>query len=185
LSTLPDMLENVFGRILHGWSRDPEGRAMPFQVVEFAHPSGERTFATLGLSRVELCRSSCDCVQREELFIRVRPESLMAIPAILQDLGLETIRRGLGHSHGQIIGPRGPLAEGSQCTALMCLVNDVGSTNPLVVTPDEGCPITLCRVLPITDAEIALVRDHGMAKFDAVLRTTPVDLTDLSRPSCD
>ena len=34
MTSLPDHLERYLGEIKRGWSRDADGRAVPFQIVE-------------------------------------------------------------------------------------------------------------------------------------------------------
>jgi hypothetical protein len=69
MATLIDHLERFCGPILHGWANDPDGRKMPFQIVQMEsgpyqapRPSAPLASAIIGSNRpcpISLFDMSC------------------------------------------------------------------------------------------------------------------------------
>jgi Suppressor of fused protein (SUFU) len=181
---LPDHLERFLGIIRGGWTKDADGRKMPFSVVEFAN--GPRpntaTFSTLGLSKMPLHAETALTHVYQELVIVV-PDWLRVgpVPGILQQIGQEAIRSGRAVLRGDVIGPRGPLfSADSKMEALY-------ATNP-VCFPDEFASyragdrdVVLVWLMPISRNEAEYVRAHGWSRFEEELVKADLDLTDLLR----
>lgn len=181
---LPDHLERFLGTIRSGWTKDAEGRKMPFSVAEFSNGprSNTVTFSTLGLSKVPLHAVTALTHVYEELVIVV-PDSLRVgpVPGILQQIGQEAISRGRAVLRGDMIGPRGPLfSPDSQMEAFY-------AANPLCF-PDEFASyregdreVVLLWLMPISRNEAEFVRAHGWSRFEDELVKAELDLTDLRR----
>ncbi len=181
---LPEHLEAFLGTIRGGWSKDADGRKVPFSVAEF--PNGPRpgmvTFSTLGLSKIPLHAQTEFTHVYEELVIVV-PDSLRVgpVPGILQDIGREAIAQGRAVLRGDVIGPRGPLfSSDSQLEAFY-------AANPLCF-PDEFAnyregdrDVVLVWLIPISGKEADFVRAHGRSRFEDEVVKAAVDLTDLRR----
>src|SRR5215470_14938988 len=116
MSDLIEHLESHLGPIDSGWSKDADGQRMPFEVVLFKGGpiSNTLTLVTLGLSKTQLRSRQSGKLIRHELVLIVRdgtgPRNL---PRVVQELGQDLLLRGEAILRGDVIGPRGPLLEGS------------------------------------------------------------------------
>lgn len=66
MTQLVDHLESYLGLLQSGWTTDPDGNPMHFQIARFSPPElpGVVAFATLGLGRHPLTAYGSDKVMR-------------------------------------------------------------------------------------------------------------------------
>jgi hypothetical protein len=177
-------LEGQLGSIDGGWSETVSGERLLFKVLRFVDVpmAGGSTFATFGMSDVELALPSGKGVRQELLFSCHRAGHAKPIPGLLHVVGEDLLRAGRALARGDVIGPAGPLFPGSSLTALY-------SSTP-VVFPESlhvwvgSTPATVfVWLIPITSPEAKLVRDLGWSKFEDLLESRDPDLFDLNRTS--
>jgi hypothetical protein len=109
-------LENHLGLIQAGW-KDSDGTPWPFQVLRFTGgPIADAvTYTTLGLSDNSLPSAVSAKQVRHELVFMARPAFCdRNIPAVLHQVGVETIRSASALLRGDVLGPRGALIEGTE-----------------------------------------------------------------------
>ena len=175
-SSLPDHLETHLGTIGRGFSCDG------LTVAEFPTPptlSGCRAYSTLGMSHHGLTSRVNDRPVQLEFVMLGRTEQCPGpIPSVLCDVSEETIASHNAVLRGDVIGPRGPIATGSEMEALY-------ATNP-VYLPDAFASVgtvAIVWLVPISRAEANLVVDRGWDVFESVLVREDPDLTNLHRSS--
>lgn len=172
-------MESFLGPIARGWTVDSTGASVPFQVVQYAGDAtnGSDSFSTIGLSQFPLRSRTSGKRVRHELLMMVRHQIPASSPVgILQQVGTELIASHSALLRGDVVGPRGPLFEGSQMEALY-------STIP-VYLPDDfaACGDTVIAwLVPLSDSEAAFVTDHGWEVFESRLAIDDPDLTDVRR----
>ena len=186
MPSLIEHYEKYFGVIQHGWSKSADAIDMPFQVVECQEGTfkGVSCFATLGMSNYELGASVSGKAIRQELFLAA-PTSLGArnIPAVLQQIGNETINRGLAYLRGDVIGPRGCLFEGAAFQAIYVTMPVYFPEALKTFQGEEGCEIVIAWLVPITQSEAFYIRNHGWEKFESLLEREDPNLFDFDRSS--
>jgi hypothetical protein len=139
-------LEKFCGPIIRGWSCDPDGNEMPFQIVQLQGSpiAGATTYATLGLGKIPLRSQSSDRIIRHELVMLSRSDAVPEnLPALLQEVAMEAVQRNYAYLRGEVIGPRGPLFKGSTVTALYVAVPVYFPEEFSMVEDDVGQAISL------------------------------------------
>jgi suppressor of fused protein SUFU len=185
MTSVPDHLERYLGQIRRGWSTDSAGQAIPFQVVEFEHGPFDQTaaFATLGLGRQPLhSRVSGRHIQHELVMAARLGGSNSFLPGIVIDCGLAVIASGTALLRGDVIGPRGPIAPGSEMEALYAS-NPVYFPDGFEVVDDGNGTTVFVWLVPISRAEAEYVRQHGWEAFEQLLDEKQPNLVDLGRRS--
>jgi hypothetical protein len=175
-------LEGHFGPIEVGWSKDADGVAMPFQVVRMPARSleGHCAFATLGLGTHPL-RSplSGKLIRHELLFVAPRGFGDRSIPGLLQQVGLDALRRGQAYLRGDVIGPRGQLFQGSEMQAFYVAMPAYFPDSLATYKPPRGEEVVVAWLVPISMQEATYIRMKGWEAFeDALSRLDP----DLANP---
>jgi len=186
MTGLVEHLEAHLGPIEAGWSSDADGDAVPFQVARFAHGpvAGTRVFSTLGLSDYPLPSRASDKLIRHELVMLAREVfGERNIPGLLQQVGLEALRKSSPYLRGDVIGPRGPLFNGSEMRALYVAMPVYFPDSFAVFEPPDGEPIVMGWLVPILEREAAYVRAKGWEAFEDVLARDKPDVSDFGRPS--
>ena len=121
VTDLVEHFERVLGPIHTGWSTDPDGNPMPFQVVRFSGGSDVDSvgYATLGLSRHRLTSPASGRSIRQELFM-LAPDSMTPdwIVSLLLQVGSVAVRTQRALLRGNVIGPAEALVPDSGLTAL-------------------------------------------------------------------
>ena len=180
---LVEHFERTLGPIHSGWSVDPDGAEMPFQLVRFAGGSDADSvsYATLGLNRQTLSSPDPGRFIRQELLI-LAPEALkpdLAASLLLQ-VGSMVIGTRRALLRGDVIGPAGPVVSGSDLTALYV-------TMP-VYFPDEFAAfaggdgdVAIAWLVPITTDEADFISRHGWDAFEDKLVDQDPDLVDFRR----
>jgi hypothetical protein len=184
MHTLIDHFEAHLGPIETGWDTNELGERTPFLVVRFGRGPVECsiTFATLGLSNTALTSPLSGKRIRHELVVVV-PAGLRVsnIPGILQQVAEEALAAGRPYLRGEVIGPRGPLFEGTRMEALYV-------ASP-VYFPDSFAyfessvlnTVVLAWLVPITANEARFVWEHGWDAFEDRLVELDPDLVDIHR----
>ncbi len=177
--------ERFLGPVQRGWSTDPDGGSMPFQIVEYEHGSDPESvaYSTLGLSRAGLVSPTSGREIRQELLMVLR----RSVPAdvalsLLWQVGLTVLESGEALLRGHVVGPAGRLAPETDLTALYV-------TTP-VYFPDELAwfagadgDVAVAWLVPIGTEEAQLVLERGWDRFEDLVEEQDPDLVDLQRPS--
>jgi Suppressor of fused protein (SUFU) len=178
-------LEKYCGPIVSGWSCDPDGARMPFQIVRMERgPIAETiTHSTLGLGKIPLKSRSSQKVIRQELVMLSRSTATpQNLPALLQQLGTKALQREYAYLRGDVIGPRGHLLSNSTVTALYVSVPVYFPEEFANVEAEDGTVI-FAWLVPITDQEARFVSETGWDEFEAKLEQEDPDLLDFRRHS--
>lgn len=179
---LVEHLERFLGPIDVGWSKDADGRVMPFQIVRFDGTDGV-AFSTLGLSKFGLRSATSGRSIHHELLMLV-PKALKEgpIPALLQQAATGALEAGGAVLRGNVIGPYGPLLPGSAMEALYAAMpayfpDDFASCS------EDGRRVAIAWLVPISAVEAKYVETHGWDAFEDRLAESDPDLTDFYRDS--
>ena len=156
----------------------------PLQVVQFDNQPfhGAVTFATLGLSHHTLQQDRGPDIRMELLlgcdqrFVPWNPAGLLA--AVAKDL----IAKHQALRLGDVLGPAGPIKEGSSCHGFLCLAP--GYYSEALEAFEESAPQTLFALLiPVTHDEIHFIWNHGWSAFQDRLAAQDPDVWNLERSS--
>lgn len=175
-------LERHLGRLERGWGESADGRQLPVQVVQFANPTGgvPLSYATLGLSEHVLRMPSGE-VRHELLCCGPSDGSLNPAP-LMVTVAEDLIASGRSLVKGQVLGPSGPLLEGTELEALYCAA-PVYFPDEFAVMRDVRPPVVIVWLVPISRSEAAFVRDRGWDAFEDLLLERDPNLLDWGRPS--
>ena len=177
-------LESHLGRIEKGWSKDETGKPMRFQVAKFVNGTlpGCSKYCTVGLSHFELASSvSGKIIRQEILFLSKAELGDRNIPGILQQVGDEALNRARAYLRGDVIGPRGPLIDGSQMEALYVAMPVYFPESFYSCQSDEAVSIVIAWLVPISSREAGYIRNQGWDAFENKLLEYDPDLVDLNR----
>lgn len=188
MPTVFEHLEAYAGEILRCLSVDKDGNDVPFQVVQTSGGPyfGTTTFSTLGLGRYALAggmSGGSPKVIRHEL-IMVFPVD--AVPqnagGILQQVGLEALHYNKAYLRGEAIGPRSALFEGYEPKALYASI-PVHFPSGFAKVNEEGFgDVVMVWLIPMLDAEVEYLRDHGWNALEDKWEKEDPDLVDYRRP---
>jgi hypothetical protein len=178
-------LERHLGPIGFGWSKDADGRRLPFQIVEFEKGpiTGTHVLATLGLSDRALQMDDGRRVRQELVMILRQDVGPRNLPGVMQQVALEALERDRAYLRGEVLGPRGDLVEGTHLQALYVAVPVYFPDGFQVYLPGEGEPVMFAWLVPITAGEAAFVRIRGWNAFEDQLEQKDPDLLDFHRES--
>lgn len=182
---LVEHFERVLGPVHTGWSTDPDGAPMPFQIVRFAGGSDSDSvgYSTLGLSRRALVSPTSGRRIREELLM-LAPEKMPAdtVVSLLLQVGTMVLSSGRPLLRGNVIGPSGPLTPGSALTALYVTM-PVYFPDDFATFSDATGDVVIVWLAPISSSEADYVARHGWESFEDQLVTHDPDLIDFQRPT--
>lgn len=182
---LVEHFERTLGPIEYGWSVDPDGAKMPFQIVRFTRGSAPESvsYSTLGLSRKALPSPNSQQLIRHELLM-LAPESLAPdhIASILHQVGEMVIKRGRALLRGDVIGPAGALVFGATVTALYVTSPSYFPEDFAVFDAGEHGAVVIAWLVPITDCEADYASNHGWDAFEDKLVEQDPDVVDFHRP---
>ena len=182
-AALVDHLERFLGGIVDGWKYIDSERRSLFDVVRYNGPfKGGSAFSTLGLSKYPLSSRVSGKKLRCE-FIMLTRDLGEWIPRLLDQVGSEFVQSGFAPLRGDVIGPRGRMADEYEMTSLY-------SSIPIYL-PEEfsscelpnGEQIVFIWMIPIYDREAELVKDRGWRFFEQELERLDPDLLDMRRRS--
>ena len=181
---LVEHLEHTLGPVTYGWSVDPDGAKMPFQIVRFTRGSDPESvgYSTLGLSRKALPSPNSQQLIRQELLI-LAPESLTPdhIASVLHQVGEMAMGTGRALVRGDVIGPAGPLVSGATVTALYVTTPSYFPEGFAVFDAGEHGKVVVAWLVPITNREADFVAQHGWDAFEDELVEQNPDLVDFHR----
>jgi len=182
-------LEAYAGEIVFGASVDPDGKKMPFQIVQTAGGpyAGTTTFATLGLGKFPLPNgklSEDERLIRHELVMVVPSDAVPTnIIALMYLVAMETISRNAALLRGEMLGPRSVLFKGYEPKALyasipVCFADGFGSVC------EEGIgDIAMVWLIPLIDSEVRYMQAHGWSALEDKWVESDPDLVDYRRKS--
>lgn len=178
-------LEHFLGRVERGWSKDADGRAVPFNVALFdGEPLGDaQALTTIGLSRSPLLMSDGRRVRLELVMLFSKAFGPRNLPGVLQQVGLDALANGRAYVRGEVLGPRGVLIPETRFEALYVAIPVWLSDEFHAFKPSAGEPVIFVWLVPITATEAAYVRSHGWDAFEDRLVEQDPDLLDLQRES--
>jgi hypothetical protein len=178
-----DHLEKFCGPVVKGWSCDPDGHRMQFQIVQLQSGpvANATTFSTLGLGKIPLkCGQK---IIRHELVMLTRPQAVPGnLGPLLQQVAAEAVARNHPYLAGEVIGPRGRLFENSTLTALYVAI-PVYFPEEFSAVDEPFGTVNFAWLVPITDQEASFVHDHGWDAFERELEKHDPDLLDFQRHS--
>jgi hypothetical protein len=187
MSLLIDHLESRLGKIQSGWTRDPEGNELEFQVAEFrggGQLPGSTSYATLGLSNHRLPGPSGGREMSMEFLMSTH--SALApgrFPQALQFLTKEVLRRHTAILKGETFTLPFTVAETSEMSTLYAAVPGYFDDKFDAVDIEGGRGVAIVWMVPITEAERSFVREAGWDAFERELVKKDPDLLDPRRPS--
>lgn len=179
---LIEHLETHLGPIRAGWKMEsaPGGRLF---IVEFADQpvEGAVTYATLGLSEHTLRQEDGPPICQELLFSlregEARPEDAVLLMKTLVAPVLES-RRSL--DRGQVLGPAGPVLEGSTLEAFYCSF-PAYFPEELAVFRGVTPAVFFVWLIPITRDEARFIEQRDWESFEELLEEQDPELLDLRR----
>ncbi len=174
-------LERHLGRIVGGWGGGQEGAAKSLQVVSF---EGDASFygtplSTLGLSHHLLTREGGSRGYRLELVTLCEPGvDVGRMTALMDEVASELLAAHRVLLRGDVVGPRGPLVEGSTVSGLYCTV-------PVFLAPGarQFADVAIVWLIPVTSAECSYIAARGWSAFEEALDVSGFVSTDLFRQS--
>lgn len=179
-SSVVEHLEHYLGEISYGWSDDKS--SYPIQVVSFNdQPASDIvTYATLGLSEVELTLPRARTIRQELVMSAHKSFSGEEIAGFILSCAERVLGRGRAVLRGEVIDPARPLINGAT-------VSSVYATNPTPF-PDGFAefatvapPVIFVLLVPITKGENLLINDEGWSWFEEMLESQDPDIWDLAR----
>lgn len=182
MPNLPEHFEQHLGKISRGWSRSAQGAPGAFQVAQIvgSFPGGV-AFVTLGLSRHQLASRVSGRLVRQELLMLSTQHQHYGIPALLQQVGAELLLTHQALLRGDVIGPRGALAEQSAMEALYVTVPSYFEDDFAICSDDELGDVVVTWLVPISGGEAKYVKRAGWDAFEDLLVERQPDLTDVFR----
>ena len=181
--SLVEHFERTLGPVHTGWSVDPDGAEMPFQVVRFAGGSDADSvgYATVGLSRQALSSPTSGRLIRQELLM-LAPESLAPdrVVSLLLQVGSMALGTRRALLRGDVIGPAGALVPGSDLTALYVTM-PVYFPDEFAMFAGEDGDVVVAWLVPITTREADFISRHSWDAFEDKLSEQDPDLVDFRR----
>jgi hypothetical protein len=183
MSDLVDHLETYLGPIVSGYSKDDEGKKLPFQIARFENARPRTvTLVTLGFSDIHLALGRDGRRVRQEYLLTVNPKwDAPNLPALLHQVAMEAYEKNSAYLRGQVLGPRGTLVAGTALEALYVAM-PVYFPDAFHVYERVGAePIVLVWLVPITASEAHFAKERGYDAFEDLLVERDPDLRDLGR----
>lgn len=180
-------LEQHLGQIQHGFTHDENGVRLPYQIVKYSEGfplEGAVTYTTLGLSNEVLhTRQSGKEIRQELVFVAPSNYGDRNIPGILQRGASMAVSSRHAWLRGDVIGPYGTMFSDSEMEGLFVAPPVYFPDDFAVYTAENGKPIVLAWLVPVTPSEIHFVNQHGWERFEDLLETSNPDLIDFNRRS--
>ncbi|MDG4771996.1 suppressor of fused domain protein [Solwaraspora sp. WMMD792] len=182
-----DHLETRLGPLRSGWTRDPSGVELPFQVAEFGGGGqlvGSTSYATIGVSRHSLPSPAGQ--QGISLELVMTTHSALApsrFPQALQLVAGELLARHVPILRGQTFALPWSVAEGSKMAVLYAAAPGYFDEGFDSVELEDGCGVAIVWMVPISVAEAEFVSSEGWDAFERLLVSADPDLLDPGRPS--
>jgi len=181
-------LESRLGRIAYGWSTDPAGEDVPFQVARFEREDkqGPLSFATIGLSQCSLTsRTSGRRLRLELLLCMDEQHGERNVPLLLQEIGLHLIESETALLRGDSFQSSSLLIDGTQMKGFyvtMPVYFDDAFASCLL---DEGREAAIVWLVPVHGSELEFIRQSGWEAFERLLEQEDPNLYDVHRPALE
>jgi hypothetical protein len=183
VTTLVEHFERVLGPIHTGWSVDPDGAPMAFQIVRFTGGADTDSvgYSTLGLSRYPLSSPTSGRAIRQELFM-LASDSLSPdrFVSLLLQVGSMALRGRRALLRGDVIGPAGAIVPESNLTALYVTM-PVYFPDEFATFAGEDGEVVIAWLVPISTREADFVSRRGWDAFEDKLVEQDLDLVDFAR----
>jgi len=180
---LIDFLEQQLGTMAGGqiFESEPELRV---QVARFENQPvpDATTYVTTGISKHLLHQTSGPEIKLELLACAWSRFRHARIDSLLFAISQEILSSHHAPAHGDVIGPRGPIAEGSKLEAFY-FMPPLYHTETMEALDSDGAQILFVWALPISAAEAAFIRREGWEAFEERIHLLDPDLMDLERAS--
>jgi hypothetical protein len=152
------------------------------QVVRFDDVPfvGAVTFSTLGLSRHQLHQFSEQAIWQEQLLCAYKRFAPRGINRLLYSLALGILERHHAPARGDLVGPAGPIFEGSTLEAFYFTYPSYFSDGIATFSDTELATVFVWAV-PIAAAEVRFIAAHGWKAFEDILERKNPGLLDLGR----
>ncbi|MFY1651160.1 suppressor of fused domain protein [Solwaraspora sp. WMMB762] len=187
MSLLIAHLESRLGTIRSGWTRDPNGIELPFQVAEFGGGGqlvGSTSYATLGVSRHSLPSPIDQRGISLELVMTTHAALAPArFPQTLQLIANDLLARHAPILRGQTFALPWPVAEGSELSFLYAAVPGYFDEEFDSVEIEDGSGVAIVWMVPISVPEANFVTSSGWDVFERKLVSVDPDLLDSGRRS--
>jgi hypothetical protein len=178
---LLDFLESHLGTMAGGLIIDNKPDVQ-VQVARFENqPVPDAiTYVTTGLSRHALHQLSGVSIRLELLSCAWSKYRSSGLDALLFALAGEILESHHAPAHGDVVGPRGPIAPGSRLEGFYFAPPLYHSESLMNVRGGDD-PLMIVWALPITAGEAAFIRATGWSAFEERIYEVEPDLMDLDR----
>lgn len=183
---LVEHLERWLGEIVMGWrALAPDGEQLPFQVVRHGSPVPRSVaYATLGLNRFPGGTALDGHPIRQELLLLLPddlPDQDRIAAATLSDAGLHVLEQG-PLLRGEVLHVHvDPLVEAGK--PALYVTGPVYLDDAFAVVEENGHPVMIAWLVPISAAEHQYVVTQGWDAFEDVLVARGPALVEVRRPS--
>lgn len=181
---LIEHLESRLGRLVHGWSTDPDGEPIPFQVARFdGGRNGEvLSLATIGLSRRPMTSPVSGRPLHLELVLSVhRLIGERNLPAVLQQVGQNMLSTGRAIVRGEVVEMEGNVVSGSDLSALYATLPVYFDDAFATCRCEDGADVAIVWLVPVHGSEVAFIRAKGWDAFEELVERADPDLLDPTR----
>ena len=184
-STFPEHLEAYLGEFVEARRATDEGSRPPISVLRFVDQpiAGAATYATLGLSKMDLHQERGHVRQELLISINAEAESFQAA-RVLPAIAAELLSSGYALLRGQVLRTAGPILAGASVEAFLCwepvyFADALGE----YVEDGDAVRIVVIWLAPITADEAEFAKAHGWLALADLLEATDPDLLDWRRPT--
>jgi hypothetical protein len=180
-SALIGHLEGRLGRLVYGWSRNPDGEPMPFQVARFEGGAYEGVlgFATVGLGLHELESPTTGRPLHLELTLCVHEVvGERNVPALMQQVALRVLESGQALLRGDVIELGGYVIAETAMTGLYATMPVYFDESFATCSTENGTETAIVWLVPVHPSEAEFVRTRGWQAFEEVLQEQDPDLFD-------
>lgn len=180
-----NFLEKHLGKMEFSWHSSEEHCLNDFQVAVFedAPFEGAATYSTLGISNFALQDAKQTTFFHEAVMVAKKEFGDENIPGILMQVSDHLVSSCQMIFRGDVIGPAGPLFEGSILEALYATAPVYFDEDFHLFQPVPHKNVIVVWLVPITKKEAAYVEQFGWEKFEDLLEQVDPDLTDFFRES--
>ena len=175
MPVLIDHLEDYLGPIEAVFPESQSGTKLPFLVAQFSEVfDSASAFVTIGLA-------SAPFAQELLLLALATTSDPPNFAFALQNAAMFALSRNSALERGEVMGPYEELVHGYPFTAFYVALPVYFPAEFAATKDDDGKPVTILWLIPITTPEAEFVKQHGWNKFEDLLTEQDPDLTDFSR----
>jgi hypothetical protein len=155
---------------------EAHGRVVEFGYFENQPCDGATTLVTAGLSELPNHRL------HEELVMSAwSGEFTVGLRQVVELIVRQLAEGRAPLLYGDVIGPAGPLAEGTKMEALYVCQPTYFDDGFAAFDADDGCRIRLRWLIPIYASEVRIIAQRGSEYFETLLEDVDPDLLSLGR----